>query len=59
MHDHPPRADSQTAQQIKEALAMQRAFDTQTAHTFMRLRNIPYEVAARVLTAPPEQRHQF
>jgi hypothetical protein len=59
MHNHPPRADSKTAQQIKEALAMQRAFGDHAAMTFMRQRDIPMPVIERVLTAPPAERRQF
>lgn len=56
MYLHPPRQDNQTAQQIKEALAMQRAFGNHAAATFLRLRNVSAEVAARVLSAPGRRR---
>lgn len=56
MHPHLPRQDNQTAQQVREALAMQRAFGNHAAATFLRLRNVPAEVAARVLSSPRRRR---
>lgn len=56
MSDKPLRTDKHTAQQIKEALAMQRAFGNHCAATFLRLRNVPLTLAARVLASPGKRR---
>jgi hypothetical protein len=53
------RGDRHTAQQVREALPMKRAFGIRTAATLLRFHQVPVEVAARVLAAPPEQRRQF
>lgn len=58
MRPHPPRQDTQTAQHVKEAQAMQRAFGQHAAATFLRLRNVPAEIAARVL-GTTTRRRQF
>lgn len=59
MSDKHLRQDKDTAQQIREALAMKRAFGIHAAATFLRFRAVPVTLAARVLAAPPEQRRQF
>ena len=60
MEDHQEyRQDRHTAQQIREALAMKSAFGIHTAATLLRFHQVPVEVAARVLTAPPERRRPF
>lgn len=55
---HEKRTDRDTAQQIREAQAMQRAFDRETATKFLTIRNVDPELARRVLEQP-EQRRQF
>jgi hypothetical protein len=50
------REDFDTAQKVREAQAMQRAFGDEAARTFLERRHIPHELAQRVLTAPLGQR---
>jgi hypothetical protein len=52
------RKDRDTAQQLKEAQAMQRAFGEKAAETFLSMRKVDPELARRVLEQP-EQRRQF
>lgn len=51
-----PRHDAVTARHVKEAQAMQRAFGQHAAATFLRLRNVPVETAARVLSTTTRRR---
>jgi len=55
---HQQRADSATAQQVREAQAMQRAFGDDAAKTFLELRKVDPAIARRVLEQPG-QRRQF
>ncbi len=57
MSDLKPRTDSQTEQQIREALAMKRAFGDQAAEKFLKLRDVDQALARRVLTEPERRRH--
>lgn len=53
-----PREDQKTAEVVREALAMQRAFGDHAAKTFLELRHAAPELVIRVLTAPIAQRRQ-
>lgn len=56
MSEQTSRQDAGTAQLVKEALAMQRAFGDAAAFTFLQLRNIDAALAHRVLTTPAARR---
>lgn len=56
--DQHERADEQTAAQVREAQAMQRAFGDEAARAFLTMRQVAPEVTRRVLEHP-EQRRQF
>jgi hypothetical protein len=56
--DKKQREDFDTAQHIREAQAMQRAFGHETARTFLAQRKVDPAIARRVLDHP-EQRRQF
>lgn len=47
--DQKPREDKQTAEQVREAQKMQRAFGDDATKAFLNLRQMPEEVARRVL----------
>jgi hypothetical protein len=51
------REDKQTAAQVREAEKMQRAFGDDAAKSFLKLREVPEDVARRVLEHG--QRRQF
>lgn len=52
------RADTETAQQIKEAQMMERAFGREAAQAFLNMRRITPSMVQRILTEP-ERRRQF
>jgi hypothetical protein len=56
MSDQTKRQDQKTAEQVREALAMQRAFGDHAARAFLSLRGVHPELVHRVLTAPREKR---
>lgn len=58
MQTHQPRTNSQIAQHVREAQAMQRAFGDHAAKKFLETRKVDPAIASRVLEHP-EQRRQF
>lgn len=50
------RGDRATAEKVKEALAMQRAFGDVAATRFLEQRGISSVLVQRVLSAPPDRR---
>lgn len=53
MTEQHERADRKTEAEIREALAMKRAFGDDTARRFLKLRGIDPDLAERVVTAKP------
>lgn len=54
--DQKPREDKQTAEQVREAQAMQRAFGDDAAKAFLNMRQVPEEVSRRVLEHVEQRR---
>lgn len=49
------RTDHKTETEVREALAMKRAFGLDTARTFLKLRGVNPDLAERVISATREQ----
>jgi hypothetical protein len=55
MSEQHKRTDQKTEGEVREALAMKRAFGGDSAHTFLKRRQIDPNLIERVLSARPAQ----
>jgi hypothetical protein len=53
MSEQHSRTDTKTEAEVREALAIKRAFGDDTAQTFLKRRGIGPDLAERVISAPP------
>jgi hypothetical protein len=50
-----PRTDHKTEAEVREAMAMRRAFGLDAAREFLKLRGVDQELANRVIEAKPDR----